>query len=177
MSFHELIAGYPWISKRVLRVARPDQRLPGRTALAFVPAAVVPYAGPAGGGFGLLIMVYIVGVLAAVAIPQYKDYTVKARLANAIVETGDVRHGLSTYFMEKREVPESLEALGMPTRLASGATLSMDPKNMKVSIQTPDGELDLVPRLDEQNRIFWVCAAGTGLAERQLPPSCKSPLP
>jgi len=174
MSFHEVIAGYPWISKRVMRVARPEHRLPARNALAYLPAVVVPYAGRAGGGFGLLIMVYIIGVLAAVAIPQYKDYTAKAHVAQALVETAPLRRGLTSYYEKQGRVPESLEELGAPNRLASGATVSLDPKTMTLSVGMKDGELELVPRLDEKKRLFWVCEAGPGLRETMLPPSCKT---
>jgi Zn-dependent protease with chaperone function/type II secretory pathway pseudopilin PulG len=177
MSFHELISGYPWITKRVMRVARPELRVPGRNALAYVPAVIVPYAGPAGGGFGLLIMVYIIGVLAAVAIPQYKDYTTKAHLSQAIDDTQPVRNKLTAYYLANHDVPESLEALGVAAQLRSGATLSLDPKDMRITVHTPDGELELMPRMDERKQIFWVCGAGAGLTEPRLPPACKRPLP
>lgn len=176
MSFHELIAGYPWISKRVLRVARPEIALPSRNALAYLPAAIVPYAGPAGGGFAFLIMVYIIGVLAVVAIPQYKDYTVRAHVGQALAESAEVRQALTSYYEKEGQVPESLEALGAPTHLGSGATLSLDPKTMTLAVAMKDGELNLVPRLDEQKRLFWICEAGAGLKETQLPPACKNGL-
>jgi Zn-dependent protease with chaperone function/type II secretory pathway pseudopilin PulG len=176
MSFHELLAGYPWISKRVQRIARPEVRIPRRNGLAYVPALVVPYAGRAGGAFGFLIMVYIIGVLAAVAIPQYKEYTVRAQLSAVVPQTESIRQSLATYYAEHQEVPASLEALGVPTQLPSGATLTLDAKTMTLEVHTPAGELDLVPKLDKQQRMFWVCESGTGLTAAELPPACKSAL-
>ncbi len=39
----------------------------------------------------LMIVVAIIGILAAVAIPQYQDYTVKAKVGNAVTSLGSLR--------------------------------------------------------------------------------------
>lgn len=39
----------------------------------------------------LMIVVAIIGILAAVAIPQYQDYTIKAKVANALTSLGALR--------------------------------------------------------------------------------------
>src|SRR5690606_20594287 len=52
MSFHELISGYPWLTKRAARVMNPDAPLPRRNPFAYLPAAFIPYTG--GGLWGFL---------------------------------------------------------------------------------------------------------------------------
>ena len=83
MSFHELTAGYPWLTKRAARVMNTSAPMPSRNGLSYLLAAFIPYAGRLGAGFGFLMLVYIVGVMAAVAIPAYHDYTVKAKVSAA----------------------------------------------------------------------------------------------
>src|SRR5262245_58141762 len=78
MSFHELTGAYPWLTKRIWRVIDRDTPVPKRHRGAYLLAAFVPYAGRLGGGFGLLMLIYVVGVLAAIAIPAYQDYVARA---------------------------------------------------------------------------------------------------
>jgi type IV pilus assembly protein PilA len=43
----------------------------------------------------LMIVVAIIGILAAVAIPQYKDYTAKAKVGNAIVAVDSFKNAVA----------------------------------------------------------------------------------
>jgi Tfp pilus assembly major pilin PilA len=87
MSFHELTADYPWLTKRMAAVtALADNRAPGHPArnpfawllALFVPR--VPGAGGSGGLMNMMIVVAIIGILAAIAIPAYQDYMTRAAL-------------------------------------------------------------------------------------------------
>ena len=44
----------------------------------------------------LMIVVAIIGILAAVAIPQYSDYTSRTRAAATIAELASIKNGVST---------------------------------------------------------------------------------
>ncbi len=174
MSFHELTAGYPWMSKRIVRVWKGDAAAPGRHPLAYVLAAFIPYAGRLGAGFGVLMLVYVIGVLAAVAIPAYKDYTVKAKLSQVLADVQPIESALSSHYEATQTVPPSLAALGLPERLPDGSSLVLNAKSMVVSANTAHGELVLVPDVDEQGHVHWHCEAGEGLRATQLPASCAS---
>ena len=174
MSFHELTAGYPWLTKRAARVMGTEAPMPKRNGFAYLLAVFIPYAGRLGGGFGLLILVYIIGVLAAVAIPAYQDYTVKAKISAAIIESQSVREALGNYYQSNQRIPESLNLLGIRSQLADGTQLSFDPDKMVLTISTKQGELIFTPSADAQGRIIWGCTNGKGLKPTQLPPSCHS---
>jgi Zn-dependent protease with chaperone function/type II secretory pathway pseudopilin PulG len=174
MSFHELTAGYPWLTKRAARVMDTGAPMPQRNGLAYLLAVFIPYAGRLGGGFGLLILIYIVGVLAAVAIPAYHDYTVKAKVSAAIIGSQGAREALSNYYQSNQKIPESLDVAGIPSQLADGTRLSLDPKQMVLTVSTQQGELVFKPTADAQGRIVWGCTNGEGLKPTQLPPSCRA---
>jgi type II secretory pathway pseudopilin PulG len=172
MSFHELTAGYPWLTKRAARVMDVDAAMPKRNLFSFLLAAFVPFAGRLGSGFGLLILVYIVGVMAAVALPAYQQYTTKAVLSLNIIQSQDTRDALSNYYEINQEIPESLSVLNIDTELSDGTLMVLDTNNMALSVNTAKGELIFTPAVDDQGKIIWDCINGEGINVEQLPPTC-----
>jgi type IV pilus assembly protein PilA len=48
----------------------------------------------------LMIVVAIIGILAAVALPQYRDYTAKSKVGSAIASIDGIKKGVSMCFQE-----------------------------------------------------------------------------
>jgi Zn-dependent protease with chaperone function/type II secretory pathway pseudopilin PulG len=91
MSFHELVSDYPWLVKRVTRVmARggAGAEVPARHPLAYFFALFVPRTMAGAGVASMLMMVAIIGIIAAIAIPSLLRARISANESGAI---GDVR--------------------------------------------------------------------------------------
>ena len=174
MSFHELTAGYPWLTKRAARVMNTEAPMPRRNGFAYLLAVFIPYAGRLGAAFGFLMLVYIIGILAAVAIPAYQDYTVKAKVSAAIIGSQNVRETIGNYYQANQKVPESLEILNIRSQLVDGSQLSLEPNKMVLTVKTKQGELIFTPTEDAEGRIVWGCSNGKGIKSTQLPPTCRS---
>ena len=184
--FHELINGYPWLSKRVWRVRDPATPVPTRNPFAYALAFFVPYGGRAGGGFlGFVYLVCIIAVLAAIAVPAYQQYTLRTN-AEAKLEAdsaealkawalgAEARESLDAYFVEHQAVPESLQNAGAPEAFPDGRPLHLDTDNMILSVETAAGTLYMVPYIANE-KIFWTCQAEEERAEQALPASCRPP--
>ena len=55
----------------------------------------------------LMIVVAIIGILAAVAIPAYSDYMTKSKVGEASVLASGIKTCVETFFQEESKVPEA----------------------------------------------------------------------
>lgn len=60
----------------------------------------------------LMIVVAIIGILAALAIPSYQDYTIRAKASEAIILGGGLKTQVSEYYLSQGSFPSSNTALG-----------------------------------------------------------------
>lgn len=65
----------------------------------------------------LILMVGIIGVLSAIAIPLYADYVERARVAMAIEDIGAMTPIITQYYEDNREYPNSLAEVGLGAKL------------------------------------------------------------
>ena len=173
MSYHELTSGYPWLTKRIARILHPEAALPRRNAFAYLFALFTPYVGRGGGAAGLVVVLALIGVLAAVAIPAYQDYEVRSRLTLAYASSEPARRALAAYYAANKKVPDSLETAGVPATLSDGSQLSLDSDTMALTVDSPHGQLVFTPDESADGSVTWNCAAGAGVRQAQLPTACR----
>jgi type IV pilus assembly protein PilA len=61
----------------------------------------------------LMIVVAIIGILAAVAIPAYQDYIVKAKLSKVVSTLDPIKTALAMYFQEQGGFPDTSAAANL----------------------------------------------------------------
>jgi type IV pilus assembly protein PilA len=146
----------------------------------------------------LMIVVAIIGILAAVALPAYQDYTVRSKVTEALLAASackaSVTEAVSTaasadvsailptsceFKPSKYVTKGSVSANGVITIQGAEATLLGDTSASENSISlTPiqTGSTALVGTTDGGKAIFaWKCAPATpnGLAKKYLPATCQ----
>jgi hypothetical protein len=133
----------------------------------------VPFSGRLGSGYAFLLMVYCVGVAAAIGIPAYRDRVVMAKLTPVVMESREARDKLAQYYVMNHSVPKSLDAAGVNSQLADGMPLLLGSRRMVLTAKTASGELMFVPSTNSTGAVVWRCINGQGLKPTQLPASCR----
>jgi len=100
MSFNELNNDYPWLTKRMAAALSFRQgneiSFPSRHGFAWFLSAFIPRFG-GGAGMSIIMMIVILGILAAVAVPAYQDYLEKAE---GIVENTSIQTELESAYQQ-----------------------------------------------------------------------------
>lgn len=128
----------------------------------------------------LMIVVAIVGILAAIALPAYQDYTARAQVAEGMANAAAVKTAISEFYMSQGEFPS---ANLFDSTVGGRYTLSVvhDASgviNVTMRNATPVSTLirghafDLTPTVTGGAITDWNCTGDT-MAEKFLPSGCK----
>ncbi|MGE8319336.1 MAG: M48 family metalloprotease [Comamonas sp.] len=171
--FHELIGGYPWLTKRVVRMLNPDTRMPGRNPFSYLLAFFVPYGGRVGGGAAglltLLLVIAAVGALVAVGLPELQRYQERTQMLRLWHEGAALRSALGDYYEQKQEVPDNLPSAGVT--LAQAGQWEYDSETMSLNIPFAKGTFAMVPS-EQDGKVIWHCS-GSGPVAKSLPDECR----
>ena len=114
----------------------------------------------------LMIVVAIIGILAAIAIPAYQDYTVRTQASEGLVMASAAKAAISEYRADKGFWPADAAALGWGATLPSGKYVtSINVTNGVITI-TYGGQANgviagdtalLTPGVSPSGDVVWVC--------------------
>lgn len=61
----------------------------------------------------LLMVIAVIGILSAIALPVYSSYTEKARASAAVLGIGVIQRAIAAYYVESNDYPSNLAGIGM----------------------------------------------------------------
>ena len=130
----------------------------------------------------LMIVVAIIGILAAVALPAYNNYTVRAKLSEGISQAQGYKTAVAEYYNLNRGLPGNSAAVNLTDyanadtavssvkAIAVGASGVVSIDYLAVNGLTADDTITLTPAAAATG-MTWVCAS-TEIADELLPPDC-----
>jgi len=122
----------------------------------------------------LMIVVAIIGILAAIAIPAYQDYTIRSQVSEGLTLAAQAKTAVSESFSQTGVAPANRTAAGMTANAndtSGNYVSSLDVTNGVITLtysnsgnQRANGAvnnatLTLVPYLSTDNSVSWKCRA------------------
>jgi len=141
--------------------------------------------GSSGGSMAVIIVVCafvgiaMIGILAAIALPAYQDYTVRARLVEAYMATEPASTAVGNYYLANKQVPPDLKTAGVDADSLSKQIrrVELNPDNGILTVYVnastgDDNALILTPEVDAQGKVVWTCSSDT-IRQNWLPRQCR----
>jgi type IV pilus assembly protein PilA len=131
----------------------------------------------------LMIVVAIIGILAAVAIPAYQDYTIRAKVTEVLVIGASAKTSISEYYSSLNDMPTAANS-GINTNPAQStyvsligytrtsatvgsATYTLDNLNTDA-----DSTTIIFEGTGSVNGVSWTCNTG-GVPKKYMPANCR----
>ena len=136
----------------------------------------------------LMIVVAIIGILAAIAIPAYQDYVVRAKVTEALTFASEAKTGVSEYYASEGEMPPNAAVAAIDkdsTALTNNENIqdvsyTLSGTNGVITVQVADlggdttaGDTVVFTGTGTTSGITWDCGGGT-LDNKYLPANCRS---
>jgi type IV pilus assembly protein PilA len=127
----------------------------------------------------LMIVVAIIGILAAVALPAYQDYTIRAKVSELVLAAS----GFKTSVAEKAMSDAALTSAGVGLTVTSvgkitggsvtnGGIIVISGSSATTSVGTAV-TITLTPSMNAGSPVTWTCTAGSTAQFKYVPAECR----
>lgn len=131
----------------------------------------------------LMIVIAIVGILAAVALPAYQDYTVRAKISEPLALLGGAKTSIAEYYIATGVMPSNEVQAGVRTNIDTDivASLNFDGDQLTVTVKDIGGDTGTNNTLQfslistANGSPTWKCKPGdtNGIQTKYLPANCR----
>jgi type IV pilus assembly protein PilA len=131
----------------------------------------------------LMIVVAIIGILAAIALPAYQDYITRSKVTELAVAADACKTSVSEYYQTMNVFPPTQAASGcgaVVSKYITSLVVTADTGVVTVTATTGSGALDvaaagtfvLTPTVLGTGGLDWSCTASS-IAKKFLPANCR----
>lgn len=136
----------------------------------------------------LMIVIAILGILIAIALPAYQDYTVRAKMSEALSLVTKEKLAVAEHYMATQNFANTLEEAGSATinnastyvdtiHMLTPGTICLHLRNTgEASIDSGFHPLRLQATVNASDQLEWVCGHGAGSDNRFYPANCRNTL-
>lgn len=126
----------------------------------------------------LMIVVAIIGILAAVALPAYQDYTKRSHVSEGLSLAGGAKTAVTEYYSSEGSWPSDNAAAGIAQAdsIKGNAVKSVTVDGSKITVvfnqKVEDDETIVLKGSDNGGSIDWSCKDGS-LISKYRPANCR----
>ncbi len=124
----------------------------------------------------LMIVVAIIGILAAIAIPAYQDYITRSKVTEIATAASACKTSVSEYYQSENAAPADTDTAGCssnPTQYVTSLAVANGTITAVSAIANAAGNFVLVPTYTASvGTVEWACDTST-IASKYLPANCR----